>query len=314
MMVVGAMPAMLALGAAAPAPALTAKDFESAAIREMPGMRDQVVKPVLAISSSVARNTQASAVAKDFSAPGLGVNSKRPEVRLNAAILIHDLKTLSTDSFLIPMLQNADPAVRYWAAKGLADISPGLVSAGLQAKAQAALGDQSKVETSGVVSQQIIQALIQYKAFGPLLDALNAVTTQMEMTIPDVATLQTAAQGLNFVSGLMAAASPADKIKAATVAARLASFAAQQQKNNETAIKVIDPTATLPPDYVSAVKTSVDASVKVINGAAVKPFPVPTGATAVELLLNVNGLVGKDMQADANLKSVPVPPQVKSAP
>jgi hypothetical protein len=41
---------------------------------------------------------------------------------------------------------------------------------------------------------------------------------------------------------------------------------------------------------------------------------VPTGVNADELLLNVNGLVGKDVQADANLKSVPAPPKVKTAP
>jgi hypothetical protein len=177
-----------------------------------------------------------------------------------------------------------------------------------------ALGQQSQVETSAVVEQAMIQALIQYGAVSPLLDALNAVSSQMEAAIPDVSALQTAAQGLTFVSRAMGTVSPADKIKAATVAARLVSFAAQQQKNNESAIKAIDPASALPPEYVAAVKSAVDAGVKTINGAASKPFPVPTGVNADELLLNVNGLVGKDVQADANLKSVPAPPKVKTAP
>jgi len=313
MLAVGAMPAILALAAAAPVAVSTAKDFETAAAKDMPGMRELIIKKHLSIIKSVDRDANGTAVSTDFTASGLGVNSARPEVRLNAAILIHDLGTLSTDSFLIQMLQNKDAAVRYWAARGLADISKGLVSSGA-GKVIKALGDQAKIETSGVVAQELIKALIQYQAFGPLLDSLGALTNQMEAAIPDVATLQTATLGLDFVSRSMAGSLADDKSKAVTIAARTASFAAQQQVKNEEALKVIDGAATLPTEYSSAVRKVIDAAMRVYNGAASAPKPAPTGNSAGELLLNVNLLFGKDMPADAILKNIAVPPKVKTAP
>ena len=171
MLVVGAMPATLAWAAAAPAPVYTAADFETAAAKEMPGMRDSIAKRIATITSSQQRDKEAAAVATDFTAPGRGVNSARPEARLNAAILIHDLGTLSTDSFLTQMLQNKDVAVRYWAARGLTDIAKALINAGAAGRVVTALGAQAKVETSGVVAQELIKALIQYSALVPALEA-----------------------------------------------------------------------------------------------------------------------------------------------
>jgi len=313
MVALGAMPAILAPGAGAPAPIPTAKDFEAAAAKDMPGMRDLILKKHQAIAKSVDRDANAIAVATDFTAPGLGVNSARPEVCLNAAILIHDLKTLSTDKFLMQMLQNKDAAVRYWAARGLSDLSKDLLNAGSAGNAIHALGERAKAETSGVVAQELIKALTLYQAFGPVLDSLGAVSNQMEAAIPDVATLQTAAVGLDFIAKSMPAALANDKSKAATIAARVASFAAQQQANNEKAIRIIDGAANLPPAYSAAVQQVVEAATRVLNGAASKPLKTPTGKSTGELQMNVNLLL-KDMVADPNLKNIPVPPTVKTAP
>jgi hypothetical protein len=304
------------LGGAAPVVVPTAADFETASVKDMPGMRDAIIKAAPALA--VPRDKYGDTVAGNFTSAGLGINSKRPEARLNAAILIHDLGTLSTDRYLVQMLPNDDAAVRYWAARGLTDISGPLVKTGNLAvqRAVGALSAQAKIEKSGVVEQEIVKALIQYGAFAPLLDALNAISNQMETSVPDAAMLQTAALGLDFVNRSMGSALAVDKIRAAGVAARLASFAAQQLKNNEAGMQTMDPKATVPAPYVAAVQRLVDGAAKVAGAAASKPYPTPTGASSDELLLNVNGLFGTPggragtLQGD--IKSVAVPPVAKT--
>jgi hypothetical protein len=308
--------ANVSLGAAAGAAAVpTAADFEKADAKDLPSMRDAIIKPMSGMSA-LARDTYGAKVAADFTSAGLGVNSARQEVRLNSAILIHDLHTLSSEQPLILVLPSEDPAVRYWAARGLSDLAPDLMRVGGPPvdRVVKALGDRAKIEKSGIVEQEIVKALIQYGAFVPLLNALTAISNQMETAIPDLTLLQTAS--LDSVNKSIAGALAADKIKAATVAARLASFAAQQLKNNEKAIQSIDPTAKVPAEYVAAVQRVVEAATKVVGGAAGKTYPVPTGASVDELLLNVNGLFGtpggRGGTLQADIPSVPVPPAVKA--
>jgi hypothetical protein len=299
--------------AAPPAAPFTAADFEKAEAKDLLTMREEILKvkpmnPVLA-------DSYGAAVAKDFSAAGLGLNSPRQEVRLNSAILIHGLKTLSTDRTLIEMLKSKDAAVRYWGARGLSDISDRMVQIGghaVQAVVDA-LGAQAKVETSGVVQQELIKALIQYGTFVPLLDALNAISNQMETAIPDVPTLQTAALGLEFVGKSMGTALAPDKVKAAAVACRAASFAAQQLQKNEDSSKAIG--ATVAPEYVAAVQKVVEAATKVAGGASGKSYPAPGGTDTPEFLKNVLDLFGAPGNHKGKLQtdipSVPVPPAVK---
>ena len=177
------------------------------------------------------------------------------------------------------------------------------------------LGTRAKVETSGLVQQEIVKALIQYKAFAPLLDALDAISNQMEAGVPDTALLETAALGLDSVSRSMLSAAAADKVKGATDAARLASFAAQQQKKNEEAVKAIDPAANVAADYAAAAQKVVEAATKVAGGATGTTYPTPTGASPDELLLNVNNLFGtpggRAGKLQTDVTSVPVPPKVK---
>jgi hypothetical protein len=311
--VTGVNAGMAAGAAAAP----TAADFEKADAKDLPGMRDAIIKPMSGMSA-LARDTYGAQVSTNFTAAGVGVNSTRPEVRLNAAILIHDLQTLSSERPLEDMLKNEDVAVRYWGARGLTDLSSALLKVGGMAVQRAldALGSQAKVEKSGIVEQEIVKALIQYGAFAPLLDALGAISNQMETAIPDLAMLQTASLGMDSASKSVAGASAADKTKAATVAARLASLAAQQLKNNEQSLQSVDPTARIPGDYMTAVQRVMEAATKVAGGAAGKTYPTPAGKTADELLLNVNALFGtpggRGGTLQADMKDVPVPPAVKT--
>ena len=65
----------------------------------------------------------------------------------------------------------------------------------------------------------------------------------MQSAIPDVAMLQTVATGLEFINTNMSTANGNDKIKAAGIAARAASFAAQQEVNAEKIVQATDPAA-----------------------------------------------------------------------
>jgi hypothetical protein len=307
------MPAMNAFAASAPTPP-TAADFESAATKDMPDMRAKIIAAMSSLGAA-AKSAYATKVCEDFSAPNLGINSKRPEVRLNSAILIHDLGTLSTDKYLEQMIDNTDPAVRYWAARGLYDISSLINMTGgltLQ-RAVNALSNRGKVETSGIVETEIIKDLIQFQAASPLLDALEAVTGQMETTIPDVAMLQTVAVGLDFINKSMASI---DKAKAANVAARAASFAIQQEVCSEKVIKANEPDAKVPTEYIGAVQRVVESAVKIANSAAGKTYALKT-STFDELQLTTRDIFGTpDGRAGAlqgDLKTVKVPPKVKNA-
>ena len=301
---------------AVPAAPKTPADFEAADAKDLPTLRDLIIKAMP--TEAVQRDRYGAQVAKDFTAAGAGINSTRPEVRLNSAILIHDLNTLSTDQPLLSLIKSDDAAVRYWGAKGLTDISARLMSGGVGPTTNlivTGLGTRAKVETSGLVQQEIVKALIQYKAFAPLLDALDAISNQMEAGVPDTALLETAALGLDSVSRSMLSAAAADKVKGATDAARLASFAAQQQKKNEEAVKAIDPAANVAADYAAAAQKVVEAATKVAGGATGTTYPTPTGTSPDELLLNVNNLFGtpggRAGKLQTDVTSVPVPPKVK---
>jgi hypothetical protein len=298
-----------------PALPKTAADFETSDVKELATLRDIVIKAKPA--NPVDADGYGTKVCRDFVGKDVGINSKKAEVRLHAAILIHDLNTLSTDTTLVQMLSSDDAAVRYWGARGLVDISGNLAKIGGTAVRNVvkALGDRAKVESSGIVQQEIVRALIQYSGFAPLLDALNATGDQMEAGIPDAALLETAALGLDFVGKSMGGAAAADKVKAATVAARAASYAAQQLKKNEEAVKTIDASATVPADYVAAVQRVVDGATKVAGAAAGKTYSVPTGTSSYELLMNVNGVFGtpgdRAGKLQGDLTGVPVPSKVK---
>lgn len=69
------------------AAAPTAKDFEAMDQKDMPGKVLEILHdlPSLVIDP-VGRDKAASPIGKDFTAEGQGVNSTRPEVRLNSAI------------------------------------------------------------------------------------------------------------------------------------------------------------------------------------------------------------------------------------
>src|SRR4051812_13795184 len=96
MLLVSAMPSMVALGAVP-----TAADFEAADAKDLPGFRAALLKTMPPVTDVSARDAAAGKVVTDFSEAGKGINSKRAEVRLNTAIMFQELNTLSTDAKLM---------------------------------------------------------------------------------------------------------------------------------------------------------------------------------------------------------------------
>jgi len=285
MVVAGILPG-LAQGAVLTLPkGMGAKEMDAAHGKDSVAIRTAVIDA--AKSATVTeRDEYAKVVVKEFE-PELA--SKNPDARLNTAILFNDLKTLSSDSALIAMLKNTDPSVRYWGARGLGDIAEKLKAIG-PLRAITALRDCAKAEKSGVVAQEIIKALAVFGDLPALLVALESVSVQMKAAIPDSGMLQAAALGLNTIEAGISKADAADKLTAATLAAKLASFAAQQQFNyhlQQTAVA-----SSVPPEYMKAVQDVVDAAVKVMGSAAGKSYAHVSGDAPPEVLLNLNTLVG----------------------
>lgn len=312
LLVLGVMPAALSLGAGPAAPGLhTADDFEKGDAKDLPVWREDILKAA-APKAATDKYSFASTICADFGAADKGVNSKRDDVRLNSAILIASIKTLSAENTLIKMLSSADPAVRYWAAKGLGDISGSLKTAGaIGASVRGLQGAGAKPEISGIVMQEILRSLAAFGDRPALISVLAAEGKQMAGNQPDVATLLSVAQGLESVAGTLASAPTAEKVDAANAAAQLASFAVQHTWVMDKQLKANDASASVPRDFQDAVQKVIVSATKVASAAAGKNYSNPLGGSPGELMLNVNALLGTpggragNLQAD--LKGVSVP-------
>jgi hypothetical protein len=222
------------------------------------------------------------------------------DARLNTAILFARLGSLATDKPLIAALTSSDPAVRYWGAKGLG----GTIAATLKkvgaGPAVAALRAAAKTETSGVVMQEIMSALKTYESLDGVLDGLEKITDTMRGDIPDRGTLTAASEGLAWVQEKIGAAAAPLKTRAATIAARAASFTAQQHE----AFAKFPP---VPAPWADAAKNVVENSVKVLNRATGNTFLAGDLSGPAEMMLAVNNLV---RALGRVTPPIPAPPKV----
>jgi hypothetical protein len=314
--IAGSVSPTLAL-AAVPTPPHSAKDFETAG-HDLVRFRDEDL--AAAPTNAQDRAEYARAIGKDFTQSGLGINSKDPAVRLNSAILIAQLNSIGAKDALVEMLSSSDPAVRFWAAKGLGSIARTQLNAGVAGPSIAALNAAAKKENDGVVAQEIIKTLIMYEAFEPILHGLENIASQIQKAIPDAGMLQAAATGLDAIAPKVAAQAPALKLLSATIASHLASYALQQAKANDAALKSVSTTG-LSDEYLAAVRHVVSAATRVAAAAAGKTYRPPSSGSSVdELELHVNTLFGtapggtapaKSGQLQADMKDVPLPDAVK---
>jgi hypothetical protein len=318
---------MAVLAAAVPATALaappTSADFEKTPAKELPDRVKEVVDSGKTLTGT-AKQDWAKKVCQDFTQDKTGVNSPRAEVRLNAAILIHNLGTLSSDKTLVDMLKNKDAAVRYWAARGLEDLQPAehsMAAMGSTSEQEvikalgAAVTAEAKGGGSSVVIQQIVKTLKTYgaapAAAPAMLDALDAVNTQMEGGTPDVSLLETAGAALDSIASWAGKATPAEKVHAVGAAAMAASFAAQQQDRYDKSLKESQGGGGVPDEYARATQKVVDSAVAVCKAAGAGTVaPVAPALAPADYLRNVNkvfGVPGTAGTLQKELKDVPIP-------
>ncbi len=240
------------------------------------------------------------------------------DAAINAIVLLVDLDVLFADRALVNALPNPNPAIRYWAAKGLGNIMDRTRNVGpaAVAKLNGQLRDQLKVETSGIVKQQILRALAASGDVASLSDALLFLAQTLEKSPPDIGAINASTVGLD---GLLAAIkagatlNPTEKADALNALAQTLSFTSQH--NLALAEKDI-----LPDAQASAAVDLARSGVALLNALADKeiaklPNNINNSSSAGELFLGVSGIVGSpkvpgDLQK--TFPAIPAPGEIKS--
>jgi hypothetical protein len=308
MLAMAVLPAALSYGAATPAVS-TAKDFEAADPRDLPKMVSDILKALP--TNPLDKDRKAREIIADFQTRGAGIYSKSAEVRLNSAILIAGLDTLSADFGLMKMIDSTnsdpalkidDPSVRYYGAKGLAQIAPTLLKAPASVpRVVTALKNAAKAEKSPIVQQELFKALVAYEAGDALVEATDAIVAQMQTTAPDVGTVQNLARAFSVMHSKPSSISSESKAKLPATAVNAASYALQHLKAQ---LKAGDEGKQVPPELTAAtLKLIVDATT-----AAGKPIQA---GIIEEAELNMNGTFGTPGGA-AKTPGIPAPGVIKA--
>ena len=250
------------------------------------------------------------------------VNATNGDAQLNAAIAIAELHTLSTDSALEGMLKNANPAVRYWGAKGLAGIVPELQNVGGAAitNAVGALVAALKTEKSGIVgSADHGKPLGKTNDVKTVQQGVDILASQIAAKSMDTETLDAAAIGLAQLDAAIRVSAngmgKADVSSAAKSVAWTASFVAQQQV--ALSEKLSADQSDLPDGYAASTENVVTMAIRALNDMSGRgTFKAPSGDESPDALqLMVDGLTGTPTTGQGELQKVmpdvPVPPVIK---
>jgi len=234
------------------------------------------------------------------------VTEKANGVGLNAIILIADMKDTWCDDALVTALGDAksSPAVRYWAARGLAGILPELKPIPPAFKrAVDALSVAAAKETSPLAKAEMLRAM---KATGhapfaaQALATLQATAAAFAKNAPTPYDMELAAASAEALTGLIAdgaTLNKADATAAAQAAADIMSFPAQYLVKAAQ-----DKTQTVSGNQITEAYNLAQSALKVVTALApgktleLKKLPAGGKATADDLLSLVNDVTGS--QAD----------------
>lgn len=138
-------------------------------------------------------------------------NSSSATTSLNAVILLSETKHINTDAALLGALSHPNPAIRYWAARGLYNILPGLRDL-RQASERAVSGltDAVKSEKSPLVQAELVRALSNSadpKALQPVLTIMDKMAATLRTKTPSPSDLLAATTVLQSAKDLLAATS-----------------------------------------------------------------------------------------------------------
>ncbi len=299
-----------------------AHDLETAKGASAIGIRMAILNPTKTMGM-VDKDQYGTQMVGSPNSPGPFVkllSSTNPDAQLNAAIVIAEAGTLSTDWSLEKMLKHPNPAVRYWGAQGLGNIMGPISSVGDGTKTRAisALTDALASEPSGLVKMQIIAALGKSGDLAPLLTGLDTLSKQLQNGPADATTLDAASTALTQFDTLIRAKgglSKSDQTAVAKSAAWTASFAAQQQVAMKD--KRDKEGSDMPDGYAGSVSNVVNNAVKVLNDLSSRgTFKVEPGDDSpAALQIAVDTLTGSASAGQGDLQKsmpdVPVPPTIK---
>ena len=142
------------------------------------------------------------------------------------------------------------------------------------------LRQAAKAETSPIVVEELLKTGVIYQDLTTILNALEAANNALKTSTPDRGMFDAVTQALKTIDPMIKSAPAADKMRAATIVAQLASSIAQkvseysntlQQAGNDLAQRV------LPGGCCS----TIDAAVKLLNSAAGKPISWGSSASPV---------------------------------
>lgn len=231
------------------------------------------------------RNQHVKDTVKAF---GALITHTDPLVSLNATIVVSKLDDIDIDATMIASLKHSNPAVRYWAAKGLSSVLVDLkkIRASYD-RAVKALRDQLAVETSTMVKAEITKALAITDEAADAAIGLKRIADGFAAAAPsasDVIALRDAIVAVNDM--LIRTPSPKQQTELLTGAAHALNYAAQ----HENVLKNADPKAVVGPELAQASVALVDLLKICGDKSAVKP--VEARAMWLEGLLGLNGLTG----------------------
>lgn len=179
-----------------------------------------------------------------------------PLVSLNATIVVSKLDDIDIDATMIASLKHSNPAVRYWAAKGLSSVLTDLKKIRASyIRAIDALKLQLAAETSAVVKAEITKALAGTDEAAESAAGLQRIADGFAAAAPsssDVIALRDAIVAVNEM--LARTPAPAQQTAILTGAAHALSYAAQ----HDNVLKNADPKAVVGSDLANVSVAFVD--------------------------------------------------------
>jgi hypothetical protein len=213
------------------------------------------------------------------------------------------------DSVFTKQLTNQNAAVRYWAAKGILQMEKHINGLGENSKRNifAALTVAATTETSNLAQAQMVRALARFGEVGPVISILEKTATRFRYEAFSYTDVEAAVAEISALTETFKIPPKGkDLTESVKNAAWLASFAAQQAANAHVN-KLADASKTF-----EGAKDIYNATVGLLN-AVTKPgtFQPSAARNALELYDESETLTKKSIQAQADLKAIAAPPDVK---
>ncbi len=271
-----------------------------------------------ALTAPVAASANASAEFRYRYAHTVGVQCAKlltnKNAALNAIIVIADMRDISVETALENGLSNHNPAVRYWAAKGLGEIlnTLSVIRAAFH-RAIAKLGAALKAETDPIVRQRIEDTLVEPRnpprqAASLLIGALATTAKGFAASPPH--DLESVVSGITDVNKLLKKNVTLNAVQtraAVSAVSRLISFSAQWYDTRQIPLDE----KPFVPQVMAAAGVLLDRLGKTTDFSGLKTGPKPDPVSLLLKVNNVTGSPGAPGEIQKVFPGVKSPPRIK---